>query len=158
MAIHSDGPGVRFPPPLLFVGGFVAGLLADGVVPIGLLGPDGRAAAVIGGWSAVGLGLLLTFWAIGTFARARTAVMPHVPARRLVTGGPYRLTRNPMYVGLTFAYAGLALLVDSAWPLLLLPAVLALLARFVVRREERHLERVFGDAYRAYRGRVRRWL
>ena len=97
-------------------------------------------------------------WGLISFVRARTAVMPHLPASRLVTAGPYRFTRNPMYLGITLAYAGLALLIDTAWPLLLLPAVLALLMVVVVRREERYLERAFGDAYRAYRDRVRRWI
>lgn len=153
-----EGPGVRFPPPLLFVAGFVAGLLADGVVALGLLGPARRGIAVVAGWAAVAAGLGLVFWGIGTFLRWRTAVFPHIPASRLVTGGPYRFTRNPMYAGLTLTYVGLALLVDTAWPLLLLPLVLVLLVRLVITREERHLEQVFGDAYREYRGRVGRWV
>jgi protein-S-isoprenylcysteine O-methyltransferase Ste14 len=154
----DDSPGVPIPPPLLFVFGFLAGLLADGVVPLALLGSGRRALAVWAGWGAIGSGLALMLWGIATFARHRTAVMPHLPARRLVTGGPYRFTRNPMYVGLVLAYAGLALLIDTAWPLLLLPAVLALLVVVVVRREERYLARAFGDSYHDYQSRVRRWV
>jgi protein-S-isoprenylcysteine O-methyltransferase Ste14 len=153
-----DSPGVPVPPPLLFIVGFLAGLLADGVVPLALLGAGRRGAAVWLGWGAVVCGLVLMLWGIATFARSRTAVMPHLPASRLVTAGPYRFTRNPMYVGLTLAYAGIALLIDTAWPLLTLPAVLATLVVVVVRREERYLDRAFGEAYREYRGRVRRWL
>ena len=153
-----DSPGVPLPPPLLFVLGFLAGLLADGVVPLALLGPDRRGAAVWLGWGAIVSGLVVMLWGIGTFARSRTAVMPHLPASRLVTSGPYRFTRNPMYVGLTLAYAGIALLIDTAWPLLLLPIVLAVLFLVVVRREERYLERAFGERYRDYRRRVRRWI
>jgi protein-S-isoprenylcysteine O-methyltransferase Ste14 len=153
-----EGPGVRLPPPLIFVAGFVVGLLADGVVPLRLLGPEGRGLAVTGGWTAVALGLGLTFWGMGTFVRRRTAVMPHLPARRLVTDGPYRFTRNPMYLGLALSYTGIALLVDTAWPLVVLPVVLVIIVRYVIRREERHLERTFGDEYRTYRERVGRWL
>lgn len=159
MAVPAhDSPGVPVPPPILFVLGFVAGLLADGVVPLTLLGAERRAIAVPLGWGAILIGLLLMLWGIATFARFRTAVMPHLPASRLITGGPYRFTRNPMYVGLTLTYGGLALLIDTAWPLLLLPLVLALLVLVVIRREERYLERAFGESYREYRARVRRWL
>lgn len=153
-----DSPGVPIPPPLLFVFGFLAGLLADGVVPLALLGAGRRSAAVWAGWGSIAAGLGLMLWGLVTFARARTAVMPHMPASRLVTAGPYRFTRNPMYLGIVLAYTGLALLIDTAWPLLLLPIVLVLLLVVVVRREERYLERAFGDAYRAYRRRVRRWV
>lgn len=157
-AADHDSPGVPVPPPLLFVFGFLVGLLADGVVPVGLFGPARRTIAVTGGWGSIAAGLLVMFWGIATFVRSRTAVMPHLPASRLVTSGPYRFTRNPMYVGLTLTYVGLALLIDTAWPLFVLPLVLVLLVVVVVRREERYLERAFGEAYRSYRHRVRRWV
>ena len=157
-AADHDSPGVPVPPPLLFVFGFLAGLLADGVVPVGLFGSARREIAVIGGWGAIAAGLLVMVWGLATFLRPRTAVMPHLPASRLVTSGPYRFSRNPMYVGLTLTYVGLALLIDTAWPLFVLPVVLALLMVMVVRREERYLERAFGEAYRSYRQRVRRWV
>jgi protein-S-isoprenylcysteine O-methyltransferase Ste14 len=75
-----------------------------------------------------------------------------------VEQGPYRFTRNPIYLGMTLAYAGLAVLLNLAWPLLVLPGVLVLLVLMVVRREERHLGATFGDAYRDYQRRVRRWI
>jgi protein-S-isoprenylcysteine O-methyltransferase Ste14 len=93
-----------------------------------------------------------------TFRRARTAILPTRPASQLVDGGPYRFTRNPMYTGLTTAYVGAAALLDSVWPLLLLPLVLAALVRLVVRREEAYLRGAFGAEYAAYQARVRRWL
>lgn len=157
-AADHDSPGVPVPPPLLFVFGFLLGLLADGVVPVRLLGSARREIAVIGGWGAIAAGLLVMCWGLATFLRSRTAVMPHLPASRLVTSGPYRFSRNPMYVGLTLTYVGLALLIDTAWPLFVLPVVLSLLMVLVVRREERYLERAFGEAYRSYRQRVRRWV
>jgi len=85
-------------------------------------------------------------------------VIPMSPARAIVVTGPYRFTRNPMYVGLTVAYVGIALLVNMAWPLLTLPAVLIALRLFVIAREERHLRQAFPEAYAAYCARVRRWL
>jgi protein-S-isoprenylcysteine O-methyltransferase Ste14 len=90
--------------------------------------------------------------------RAKTTLNPAGPASTLVTGGPFRFTRNPIYLGDTLMYLGLALLFGRRGPLLLLPGVLAALDRGVIRREERYLERRFGRQYRAYRARVRRWL
>ena len=157
----QDSPanaGVRFPPPLLFGGGFLAGWLLHRARPFHLF-----SAALAGirpglGWSILVAGLALSFSGIATFLRAGTAVIPHHPASRLVTDGPYRFTRNPMYLGLTLAYLGGVVLVDSVWPLLLLPFVLFALTVAVIRREERYLAAAFGDAYAAYRRRVRRWL
>ena len=103
-------------------------------------------------------GLALTFWGMLTFTLARTPVLPMKPARLVVTHGPYRFTRNPMYVGLTTAYLGLSAMLNHAWPVVLLPVVLIVLTRFVIEREEAHLATRFGDEYERYRGRVRRWL
>ena len=89
---------------------------------------------------------------------AGTSPMPHSPAKQLVIRGPYRFTRNPMYVGMTIAYLGGVATANSVWPLVALPLVLAGIYAFVIRREERYLEAEFGDAYRDYCRRVRRWL
>lgn len=152
----ARGPGVRFPPPLLFVAGFVAALaLRRWVLPMAIGGGMPR---MTGGWILVTAGLALMMTALLTFFRARTAILPHRPASRLVEHGPYRFTRNPMYVGMTALYIGGALLVNSAWPLLLLPIVIMGLVRFVIVREEAHLAHAFGEAYASYRQRVRRWL
>ncbi len=93
-----------------------------------------------------------------TFARAKTAIIPMRPASTLVEKGPYRFTRNPMYTGMTVAYLGGVLILNSFWALVLLPAVLALLYVFVVKCEERYLVEEFGDDYEAYRRRVKRWI
>lgn len=153
-----SSPGVQFPPPLLFVVGFGAAWLVERqfsapLAPRDLdvpLDPMGR-ALFLGG-------LALMFWGIVTFHRAKTAVYPNQPASALVGGGPYRFTRNPMYVGLTIAYLGGVASANSVWPLAVLPLVLLGVYRFVIRREERYLESEFGDAYREYCARVRRWL
>jgi len=80
------------------------------------------------------------------------------PATALVTTGPYRYTRNPMYLGLAFLYAGIALAFGLLWALAALPVVLLVVDRVVIPPEERHLEAQFGDEYRAYKSRVRRWI
>jgi protein-S-isoprenylcysteine O-methyltransferase Ste14 len=93
-----------------------------------------------------------------TFAFARTAVMPTLPARRLLTTGLYRHSRNPMYVGLTIAYVGGILLTNIAWTVFILIGVLVAFERVIVPREERYLRDEFGDLYDQYCQQVRRWL
>jgi len=155
-----NGPGVRFPPPFLFAGAFLGGLALEKWVYRLPIAGTGAALAPLGVLGAVtaAAGLALTAWSMLTFAKARTAIVPVFPASRLVVSGPYRFSRNPMYVGLTALHVGLALLLDVAWPLALLPPALAALYVFVVRREERYLSSAFGDAYRAYVRTVRRWI
>lgn len=104
------------------------------------------------------IGVAIVVWGAATFLRARTPIVPMHPATSMVTHGPYRFTRNPMYLGSTLAYVGLALALNTAWPLLLLPIVLVALFTFVIRREEQHLSDMFGAEYAAYKNRVRRWL
>jgi protein-S-isoprenylcysteine O-methyltransferase Ste14 len=151
-------PGVPFPPPILFVGGFGFGWLIDRAVRnLGLLAPNTRIMEPVGLSLAV-LGFGLMAWAMITFRRQGTAIYPNQPASSLVARGPYRFTRNPMYAGLTIAYVGGSLLIGSVWPIVVLPLVLVLLVRLVIRREEAYLASTFGDSYAAYRRRVRRWL
>jgi protein-S-isoprenylcysteine O-methyltransferase Ste14 len=108
--------------------------------------------------SLVAIGVLLAAWGITTFRIARTSVIPHHSASRLVTAGPYRFTRNPMYTGLLISYVGATALFQTLWPLVLLPFVIFVMIRFVIQREERYLSDAFDADYFAYRGRVRRWL
>ena len=154
----SKGPGVRFPPPFIFVGGFGAAWLLQRQVSFEISGSGPFPGQEIVGAGLIAGGLVFMGSGLGTFLRQRTAVIPHRPARLLVRTGPYRFTRNPMYVGLTFAYAGLAVALNWAWPLLLLPAVLILLTTLVIRREERYLRGAFGVEYENYCRHVRRWL
>ena len=150
-------PGVRFPPPVLFAAGVAAGWLLDRFLRPLPFPIDGELLEWLG-VSLASVGLAMLAWGVLTFRAARTAVVPTRAANRLVAGGPYRFTRNPMYVGLTLLYVGVAALLDSAWPLLALPIVLALLVRLVIRREEAYLADAFGADYAAYRTRVRRWM
>jgi protein-S-isoprenylcysteine O-methyltransferase Ste14 len=155
-----NGPGVRFPPPFLPAAAFLGGLaLERWVYRLPIAGGDRtRGFLSVAGAALAALGLLLAGWSMLTFARARTAIVPMFPATRLVMSGPYRLSRNPMYVGLTALHVGLALLLDMAWPIILLPAALTALYALVIRREEAYLSTAFGETYRAYTGTVRRWL
>jgi protein-S-isoprenylcysteine O-methyltransferase Ste14 len=152
------GPDVRFPPPLLFVGGLVAAWLLHRWLPFEIDGQGPGAIQTAIGSVLILAGLALMLAGIVTFVRARTPVIPHRPARALVRGGPFRFSRNPMYVGLTVVYLGLSVVLNAAWPLVLLPVVLAGLVRFVVAREERYLGETFGDEYAEYCRRVPRFF
>ena len=96
--------------------------------------------------------------AFAAFRRARTTVIPGRPANALVTAGPYQVTRNPMYVSFVALYIGATLLLNTWWPALLLPVVVFVIDRFVIRNEERYLAAAFPREYAEYRARVRRWL
>jgi protein-S-isoprenylcysteine O-methyltransferase Ste14 len=157
---QDRGPNVRFPPPALFLGWFLIGLALNAWVrPLSLVHGGATPPALrLTGWTLAVLGVALAWWGSETFRRAKTPVYPAFPATRIVTNGPYRFTRNPMYVGLTLLYAGVSLVLNQEWPLLLLPIVLILLHKQVIEREERYLSEAFAEEYGAYRKRVRRWI
>lgn len=146
---------VPVPPPAFYVGGFAAGLAAAHWVPLGFDRPAAVVAAA-GLFLAAGGGLALA----GVLAVVvhRTTIVPHRPVSTLVTSGPYRISRNPMYTGLALAYVGVALLIGTGWPLVTLPLVLVAVRRLAIQPEEHYLTSRYADAYTGYRHRVRRWL
>jgi protein-S-isoprenylcysteine O-methyltransferase Ste14 len=119
----------------------------------------------LGGWWRVVLGsaLMLFFlgwngWSLWLFGRHRTGLLPGQATSSIIEEGPYRLSRNPLYVGLLALYLGLALLVPTFWGLVLFPAAVLLLLWGAIRPEERFLHERFGAPYDDYARRVRRWL
>lgn len=152
----GSGPGAPLPPTLVYIAGFALAMWLDRVVPLG----DGVAhpAMVAVGGLLVVAGTVLFFWGLATFARQRTGIMLQQAATRVVDVGPYRWSRNPMYVAFTMVYAGLALTYALLWALLLLPIVNLVLTVAVIAREERYMRATFGAAYADYCQRVRRWL
>ena len=152
----TDNPGAAVRPPLLYLAALAAGLVIDHALalPVAM----GEIWLRLGGVALLLAGAALMAWAIACFRRAGTNVPTVLPATALVTTGPYRFSRNPIYLGMTAIYIGLALAFASPWAILPLPAVLAVMEFGVIRREECYLEEKFGDAYRAYRLGVRRWV
>jgi protein-S-isoprenylcysteine O-methyltransferase Ste14 len=142
-------------PPMLFLGALAVGLLLHLFWPVH---PFSAEPARVAGAILVIASCLVGFWAERSMHRAGTNIRPDRPVTALVTDGPYRFTRNPLYLCCTGIYLGLTLLVNALGPLLVLPFLLALLHWGVIRREEVYLEGKFGERYRAYRARVRRWL
>jgi protein-S-isoprenylcysteine O-methyltransferase Ste14 len=149
--------GVLAAPPLLFGAALIAALALHAIhgLPITLL-PSSLLRVL--GVSLIVAGFFLSGAVVRAFGRAGTQVSPYRATTRFVSTGPYRYTRNPDYIGQTLMYAGIALVAKSWWPLVLLPLVLILVQRGVVRREEWYLEAKFGQEYRNYLERVPRWL
>jgi protein-S-isoprenylcysteine O-methyltransferase Ste14 len=152
---EEDRPGVPIAPPLLFVIPIVASLVLEWLVPTSFV--HGSLRSVAGALFSVA-GIALSVGGFMTQKRAGTDPFPYHPSTRIVLHGPYRFSRNPMYFGFALLTLGLAILVDSAWMLLALPIGLVLIDRFVITREERYLERKFGDEYLNYKRSVRRWI
>ena len=119
---------------------------------------DGGATSRPLGWLWLTLGLLLFIWTLWTLYRHHTTVNPYAAASELCTDGPFRFSRNPIYLGDWFILIGVALLLNTLWPLVFAPLIWVMLRFGVIRHEEAHLEAKFGDAYRIYKKRVRRWL
>jgi protein-S-isoprenylcysteine O-methyltransferase Ste14 len=110
------------------------------------------------GWPLLGGGVLLLGWFEWTLRHAGTPASPYKPVSHIVTGGPFRYTRNPGYLSMTMIYTGIASLANALWAILLLPVALLVIQRGVIEREERYLERKFGDEYLSYKAHVRRWI
>jgi len=155
MPRDPDSPHVIVLPPLLYVAALAAGLLLNWAFPEPILYGDAR--YWIGGALAA-IGVLIAAWARSLMERAGTNVNPMLPTTAIVTTGPFRFSRNPLYIALNLMYVGLALLTNAGWVLALIVPVLLVMHYGVIRREERYLEAKFGDAYRGYRARVRRYL
>ena len=159
MEEESRGPNVRIPPPLLFALPLLTGFIVQHYVPTHLVnGVEPTRIIRLVGVAEIAIALGLFAWAISTFRRLQTPVIPIRPARALAEEGPFKLTRNPMYLGFTVLYLGIALVANAFWPLVFLPEAIALTYLFAIRLEEAYLTREFGDAYREYCSRVRRWL
>lgn len=151
----ADNPGVIAPPPLIYAGALAAGLLANRLRPIPFLPP---AVGRILGPSLIVGGALVGILGFRAMSRAGTNVDPYKPSTAIVEEGPYRYTRNPLYVGMTLIHIGVSALANALPPILLLPIALAVVRRGVIEREERYLERKFGDEYLSYKTRARRWI
>jgi protein-S-isoprenylcysteine O-methyltransferase Ste14 len=149
--------GVITRPPLLFLGALLLGIIADRLLPSPFTVPGWGIRWVVAGLLIL-VGVAQVVAAIRNFSRAATPVPTNMPTRALVTTGIHGWTRNPIYVGFFLIYSGIGIAARSPW-VLILTLPLTLTMRYgVVAREEIYLERRFGNAYRDYKTRVRRWL
>src|SRR6266852_8989499 len=156
MADAADTSNVIVRPPIAWALAVLAGLALNWLMPLPFL-----PAVVSAGWLGAivfALALALVAWAISTMTRAGSNVPTNLPTTTIVEAGPYRFTRNPIYLGMVLGLIGLAIAFNSLWLLVMLVPFTLAIRYGVVAREEPYLERKFGDAYRQYRARVRRWL
>jgi protein-S-isoprenylcysteine O-methyltransferase Ste14 len=151
----ADNAGVRLPPPLIYLATFLLGWALQEAAPRTIVPPaESRAAGaiLIVAWA------LLTAWAMTCFRRHHTSIVPVKPTTALIIKGPFRFTRNPLYLGMVLLYAGVAFWLDALWPFVLLLPLIVVIQVYAIAREERYLERLYGDPYRDYCRRVRRWI
>ncbi len=153
----QDNAGVIAPPPLIYAGGLVASLLLHLAFPIKVRLLPRWISGRLGG-SLIGIAVLLALTGFRLMRKAGTEVNPTMPSTALVVKGPFQFTRNPLYLSMTLLYSAIAMLTNALWAIAILPFVLLIMRRGVIEREERYLERKFGEEYLQYKARVRRWL
>ncbi len=152
---ERDNPGVIARPPRIYLAFLLVGMALDYVWPVPVLAGNVRYAV---GFALILLGVCVMALALQQFRRAGTSHETGEPATVLVSSGLFRFSRNPIYISLTLIYGGIAIAADNFWTLALLVPTLLVMNRGVIAREERHLERKFGEEYRRYKTSVRRWL
>jgi len=155
MSVPTNSPCAIAWPPLVVLGTFGPGLLLHWLMPVPL--PPPMPSIVLGALFCV-TGGAVGAWGIAALRHAGTNVRPDHPTTVLVTDGPFRFSRNPLYLALTALCLGITLMLDALWPLLTLFPMVAILHWGIIPREEHYLEAKFGDAYRSYKARVRRWI
>ena len=153
----SDALRAPVEPPLLFFAVLVGGVVADWLRPLALL-PDGLATRLATGLPFFALAVAIGAPSLAAFRRSDSSPRFGKSVTALVRRGPYRFSRNPLYLALLAVVLGFAFLLDNAWLAIGVPILFVVLDRLVIRREERFLLRLFGDEYVSYCERVRRWL
>jgi len=156
---ESATAGIKLRPPLLFLAALLLGLALDHLLPLPVSMPrdNGVMHKLIPG-ALLLLGIAIAGAGIRDFARANTPVPGNQPVRALVTDGIHGWSRNPIYIGMLLLYLGIGVAIRSSWILVLAPFIVVVLRYAVIAREEAYLEQRFGDRYRDYKTRVRRWL
>ena len=151
----KDHAAVKIHPPvLLFIHVFAAFLL-NKLFPLPLAFPIGLVWA---GYFLVLLGIGLAFSAANRFMQVHTTLDPHGSVSKIVTSGPYRFSRNPIYLGFVWLLIGFPFIFRTFWGLILSPLFIVLMNKLVIEHEEAYLEKKFGTTYIGYKSRVRRWL
>jgi protein-S-isoprenylcysteine O-methyltransferase Ste14 len=156
MSDTADTANVMVRPPIAWALAMLTALALQWLMPLTFV-PAAAPAGWVGG-AVFAIALALAAWAIATLTRAGSNVPTSMPSTTIVDAGPYRVTRNPIYLGMIVGLIGLAIAFDCLWLLVALVPFSLVIRYGVVAREEAYLERKFGDVYRRYRSRVRRWL
>lgn len=152
---NKDHADVKIHPPVLASLHILAAFFLNNFLPLPFAFPE---VLVWLGYALVLIGLGLAFTAVSRFMQAHTTVDPHGSVSSIVTSGPYRFTRNPIYLGLVCFLIGFLLVFKSYWGLILSSIFILLMNMLVIQHEEAYLETKFGDEYTSFKSRVRRWL
>lgn len=155
---EKDIARVIAPPPLIYGGSLAVGIVLHRLAPLRFMTGRARSTRTYLGSVLIVVGAIPAVWAAMTMFRHGNNPEPSHPVVSLVVDGPFRFSRNPIYLSMTAVYLGVGFLLGTFWHLLLLPVVLTVMRRGVVEREEAYLAHRFGADYRAYLSRVRRWL
>jgi protein-S-isoprenylcysteine O-methyltransferase Ste14 len=150
-----DHAAVAFRPPLLLALCLATGFVARWLAPLAFLA-EGLSTSLGPVITAASFGLF--FWAVHTMRRGGASIPTNKPTEAIVVRGPFRFSRNPIYLSMLLLQVGVAIWANSLWFIFLAATAAALLAWGVISREERYLERKFGAEYSSYRARVRRWI
>jgi len=151
----KDSAGVYVPPPLIYVAIFFLSILIQSIFPLNHSWLRSNSWL---GWVLIGLFVLCCFPAIYRFIKSKTTITTIHPVKNLQTSGIYSISRNPMYLGLLCLYSGIAVFKGNWWTFILIPLVILIVQQYIIRREEKYLQREFGATYTAYQRKVRRWL
>ncbi|PHS36872.1 MAG: isoprenylcysteine carboxyl methyltransferase [Robiginitomaculum sp.] len=152
----TETPGVRFPPPLIVLVTLLVGLGVDTIFKTGF--SDQAWWLQFLGIALVVLGLCLNLWCAVLYRKAKTNILPNTADSNLIEVGPFAWSRNPIYLGMLLVFTGICFIINAPLALLFLPLSWLALRFYVIAREEAYLERRFGDEYRSYQSRVRRWI
>jgi protein-S-isoprenylcysteine O-methyltransferase Ste14 len=149
---------LRIPVPWVFVLTYLLGVALQIIFPINIRSQEALFFIKILGIVLFLIAAIFAAWSQILFRKAKTTTTPGERSAKIITSGPYRLSRNPMYISLTLAYIGEAGLLAQAWPLLVLPLIVAYINWIVIPLEETLLNKDFGEDYKNYCAQVRRWL
>jgi protein-S-isoprenylcysteine O-methyltransferase Ste14 len=155
MEDRKDHADVKIPPPVLASLHILAAFVLNRIFPLHL--PFAYILLFVG-WLFVLLGLVLAFAGVRELMKARTSIDPHGSVFTIVTSGPYRFTRNPIYLGFVCMLIGFPMSFGTWWGVILAPVFILLMNTLVIQHEEAYLEKKFGDEYTSFKSRVRRWL
>ncbi len=151
----SDSPQVIAPPPLIYLSGLAVGITLDLLNPLPFT-PDNLALPL--GAALIVISIILVVIAIRAFIRAKTNIDVRKPTTSIVSTGPYRFTRNPIYLSMTLFTIGIAIWMNTLWIFITLIPVLLEIQFGVIAREEAYLTKKFGKEYLHYKSKMRRWL
>ena len=157
MENKKDSPGVYIPPPLLYVATFLLAVLIQRLFPIDKNIFYNTSAKIVGTIIIIA-GLFFNFPALRQFFKTKNTLITIKPANSLQTTGIYSVSRNPMYISLLLIYTGLSFLKGNWWNFIMLPLLFLVVQEYIIKREEKYLERNFGQEYLNYKSIVRRWL